>query len=598
MLLSVNAIKWEQVDLSNPLPKDSNITLTDGFVKGTGGIQFNGIPPDTTNGVLYSDSGTLMYGDVPVISNGVDTVLIYQNGSKITAKSYDGYIISTGIVGTDDLTVLSDARDFCHTYYPVGATIVILNGNYKISTFEFLYSNLTLKLKKGVTVGGETTLSSYPVREYGFPSYTKNYVDRSMFWAQDVSNVGIIGEGEIDGNGEHANFNTSEMLTRPFIIRFCNVSNFRVGGEDEYLKLYNSAMWTQHYLNCSSGIISKQLINTNKYGPKKEYRYANLDGLDIDCCDKISVSELDIISGDDALVPKASGPKNCTNITISNCALSSHRAGLKFGTETNGGFQNIAVSNINIFDSETGFGITTVDGGYSYNININNVNMYWVNTPFFVRLGTRNRPYETGGSVTTQSSMRNIVLDNILVTNPTSVAYTSYISGYSSEVDGRIKALSVSNFKIANAPGGGTVEDCLIKPEELPANYPTEQMFGKLPAYGLYVRHVSESNFEYLMFNSVLTNEDRPSLVFSDVYASRLLGVNTQKGENSIGRVFLNASKRLHISAVSGSFGVMFRINGSETDDVLLIGNDCNGTLSTLGAEVTPAEVRAAHNPD
>jgi len=562
------------------------------------GIKFSGTAPGTITGVLYSDSNTLMYDGNPVDNIGIDTVTIRQNENNIIAKSLDGYIISTGTAGTDDLEVLNDSRDYCHTNYPNGATIAILNGSYTISTFEFLYSNLTLYLKKGVVVEGDTTLSSYPVREYGFPSYTDNYVNRSIFWAQDVSNIGIIGEGEIDGNGEHANFNVTTLLTRPFIIRFCNVSNFRVGGENEYLKLYNAAMWTQHYLNCSSGIISKQLIDTNKYGSSNKYRYLNLDGLGIDCSDRLTISDLDIVSGDDAIVIKASGPKNCTNITISNCALSSAMGAIKFGTESNGGFQNFAISNINIHNSKSGVGIATIDGGFTYNINVNNINMVNVGTPFYVRLGIRNRPYEVGGSVTTQSAMRNIALNDISVMNPTSVPYTSFISGYSSAAEGKIYGVSISNFKIVNHPGGGTQADSLIAPGELPTATANEQLFGTLPAYGLYVRHVADSQFEQFGFNSVLSNEDRPGLLLSDVATSRIYGINTQKGAANLGRVFLDSTTRLTVNAVSGSSGVMFRISGAPTNDMLLLGNDCGGTLTDIGAEVTPAEVRAAHNPD
>jgi polygalacturonase len=564
------------------------------------GIKFSGTAPASTAGVLYSDSGTLMFGDNPVDNIGLDTVIIRQNGTNIISKSSDGHIVSTGTIGTDDLEVLNDSRDYCHANYPNGATIAILNGSYTISTFEFLYSNLTLYLKKGVVVEGDTTLSSYPVREYGFPSYTDNYVNRSMFWAQDVSNIAIVGEGELDGNGEHTNFNNTQLLVRPFIVRFCNVTNFRVGGTSESLKIYNAAMWTQHYLNCSNGILSKQTIDTNKYGTSVTYRNANLDGLDIDCCNNVMVSEIDAKVGDDAICLKASGPRDCGNITISECTLSSAKAALKFGTETNGGFQNIVASDINIYDSICGFGLTTVDGGNTYNIQIHNINMYDVNTPFYVRLGIRNRSYGHGSTVTTDSKIKNVVLRDISVSGPRSKDYTSYISGYAASTVGRINGLSLSNFQLIDHPGGGTATDAIIIPPELTNSNPSESMFGTLPAHALYVRHVVDSSFQNLVINQVLSNEDRPVAIFDDLSTSSINHINTQKGSGSIGRVFLNNNSRNSISSVSGSSGYMFRITGSTTNDLLLLGNDCAGTctLSSYGGEVTQAEVRSAHNPD
>jgi len=564
------------------------------------GIKFSGISPSSTAGTLYSDSGTLTFGDNPVDNIGLDTVIIRQNGTNIIAKSSDGYIVATGTVGTNDLEVLNDSRDYCHTNYPGGATIAILNGSYTISTFEFLYSNLTLYLKKGVVIEGNTTLSSYPVREHGFPSYTDNYVNRSMFWAQDVSNIAIVGEGELDGNGEHTNFNNTQLLVRPFIIRFCNVTNFRVGGTSENLKLYNAAMWTQHYLNCSNGVLSKQTIDTNKYGTSVTYRNANLDGLNIDCSNNVMVSEIDAKTGDDAICLKASGPKNCSNITISDCTLSSVKAALKFGTETNGGFQNIIVSDINIYDSTCGFGLATVDGGNTYNIQIHNINMYEVNTPFYVRLGIRNRSYGHGSTVTTNSTIKNVVIRDISVSGPRSKDYTSYISGYDASTTGRIHGLSLSNFKLIDHPGGGTATDAIIIPSELADSDPNNYMFGTLPAHALYVRHVADASFQDLVVNQALSNEDRPGVVFDDLSTSSINHINTQKGSGSIGRVFLNNNSRNSISSVSGSSGYMFRITGGVTNDLLLLGNDCAGscTLTSYGEEVTQAEVRSAHNPD
>lgn len=544
----------------------------------------------------------LEMADGSTISNlntGGDAVFIYQDGTDITAKTFDGYIVATGTAGTDDLTVLNSSRDHCHTYYPDGAIIAILNGSYNISTFQFLYSNLTLDLKKGVLIEGSTTLSDYPPKEYGFPSYTDNYVNRSMFWAQDVQNIGIVGEGTIDGNGEHTNFNNTDMLVRPYIIRFCNVTNFNVGGTAGQLRFINPAMWSQHYLNCSNGIISKQYINTNERGSPRAYRYWNLDGIDIDCCDGVTVSEIDANCGDDAICLKASGPKNCTNITVTNCKLSSGMCAVKMGTESNGGFQNILVSNINIYNSLAGIGIGTVDGGQTQNIIVTNINMDRPGTPFYVRLGIRNRSYGHGSTVTTNATMNSITLQNIVVWYPTSMEYSSFISGYGPFATGGIAGISVMNYRCIHPPGGGSAAQSLVTVPEVPTSNPSPTMLGTLPAYGLYVRHVQNSNFRNIDCQLPLTNDDRPVVVFSDVGTSYLDGCQNSKGSANLARVYLNATGRFRVTSASGSSGTLFRINNSATADVLLLGNDCVGscTLYTAGAEVSGSAIKYAHNP-
>jgi hypothetical protein len=563
------------------------------------GIKFSGTAPTTTADVLYSDSGTLMFGDAPVDNTGTDTLTIYQKDTTIVAKSHDGHVVATGTVGIDDLAVLHAARDYCHTHYPEGATIALLNGRYEITTFEFLHSNLTLKLKRGVVIEGNTTLGEYPIHVYGFPTYTENYVSRSMFWAQDVQNIGIIGEGTIDGNGDHTNFNNTDMLVRPYIIRFCNVTNFNVGGTVGQLRFINPAMWSQHYLNCSNGIISKQYINTNERGSPRVYRYWNLDGIDIDCCDGVMVSEIDANCGDDAICLKASGPKNCTNITVTNCKLSSRMCALKMGTESNGGFQNILVSNINIYNSLAGIGISTVDGGQTHNIIVTNINIDHTGTPFYVWLGIRNRSYGHGSTVTKNAKMNSITLQNIVAWYPTSVKYPSFISGYGPIATGGISGISVMNYRCIHPPGGGSAAQSLVTVPEVPTSNPSPNMLGTLPAYGLYVRHVHNSNFRNIDCQLPLTNDDRPVVVFSDVGTSCLDGCQNSRGSANLARIYLNATRRFRVTGASGSSGTLFRISNSATADVLLLGNDCveSCTLYTAGAEVSGAAIKYAHNP-
>ena len=60
---------------------------------------------------------------------------------------------------------------------------------------------------------------------------------------------------------------------------------------------------------------------------------------------------------------------------------------IKFGTESNGGFQNITISNC-VFDYCGGLALETVDGGLLEDVTITNLTMRdIVNAPIFLRLG-------------------------------------------------------------------------------------------------------------------------------------------------------------------------------------------------------------------
>ena len=141
------------------------------------------------------------------------------------------------------------------------------------------------------------------------------------------------------------------------------------------------------------------------------------DGMDIDCCHNVRISNCSVNSPwDDGICLKSSYALGCLrateNVTINNCYVTggyiegtlldgtfqrapagyAGRTGrIKFGTESNGGFKNIAIANC-VFDDCGGLAIESVDGGDIEDVTINNISMRnIVNSPIFIRLGNRAR---------------------------------------------------------------------------------------------------------------------------------------------------------------------------------------------------------------
>ena len=85
--------------------------------------------------------------------------------------------------------------------------------------------------------------------------------------------------------------------------------------------------------------------------------------------------------------------------------------GIKFGTESNGGFKNITIANC-IFDRSRGLALETVDGGLIEDIIISNITMRDVTTALiFLRLGSRMR----GPKDTPIGAIRRVTISNINV---------------------------------------------------------------------------------------------------------------------------------------------------------------------------------------
>ncbi len=181
---------------------------------------------------------------------------------------------------------------------------------------------------------------------------------------------------------------------------------------------------------------------------------------------------------------------------------------IKFGTESNGGFKNITISNC-VFDYCRGLALETVDGGLLEDVTINNITMRDItNAPIFLRLGSRKRgPKET----TTVGQLRRVIISNVIVYNA-DPKYGSIISGIPGHA---IEDVRLNNVRIYYQ-GGGTKAQAALEPPEKENDYPEPAMFGELPAYGFFIRHVNGIEMNDVEV-SYMKEDLRPALVLNDV---------------------------------------------------------------------------------
>jgi polygalacturonase len=262
-------------------------------------------------------------------------------------------------------------------------------------------------------------------------------------------------------------------------------------------------MWVQHYLDCEdvylTGLRVRSRVNHNN------------DGIDIDCCRRVRISDCDVWSGDDAIVLKSTSDKPCRDIVISNCVISSNCSALKLGTESNGGFEDVAVSNCSIYDTRlAGIAVEMVDGGILDRVRFSNINMRNVRGPIFVRLGNRARPFIEGGSTPGMGKLRNVLIEGVSATGGAKIGCA--ICGLPGHPVEHITLRDIS----VSFEGGGTREDAAREIPELPDKYPEFPMFGVLPAYGFYVRHARDVHFDNVRCTTA-TPDARPALVTEDI---------------------------------------------------------------------------------
>jgi len=388
-----------------------------------------------------------------------------------------------------------------------GGTVYFPPGRWLSGTVE-LRSHVTLRLDSGCRWLGSSNPADYPEWAPKVRSYSDRYRRQSLIRGEDLEHVAICGLGAIDGQG--GKFRWQGYKNRPFLILLVNCRNVLI----ENVSLYNSAMWMQQYLTCQRVTIRGiTVVNHATY---------NDDGIDLDGCRGAVVSDCKIDSDDDGICLKSTCERPCENVTITNCVVCSHCNAIKMGTESHGGFRNIAISNCAVYspaDTKTiygkdrgmgGLALEVVDGGVLENVAVSNLSIDGVMTPIFLRLGNRARPIDKGLPKPGVGTFHNVVLCNIVATRASKVGCSiTGIPGHPME------NVQLSNIQITS-DGGGTRQQAAAKVPEKEDQYPESTMFGTLPAYGFYCRHVAG-----LKLRDVRLRTDqpdvRPAVVSEDV---------------------------------------------------------------------------------
>jgi polygalacturonase len=406
---------------------------------------------------------------------------------------------------TDDQLVtaeLQSAIDRCAA--AGGGRVVVAPGRYVTGTVV-LASHVHLVLEPGCTIVGSTDLADYPVHRPALRSYTDNYTQRSIFYAEQVADVAISGGGTIDGQG--AAFLGNEYLDRPYMLRFIECDGVRISG----ITLRNSAMWVQHYLGCVDVGISGLTISS--------HANINNDGIDIDSSERVRISNCDIATEDDAIVIKATALRPCRDVVITNCTLQSDCNAFKIGTETVGDITDIVFTNCTIRDTgRSAIAIETVDGGTLERVIVANVAFRSSVGSIFVRLGHRGRPFNAVGTADHHdraTATRNPVgaLRDVAISGVFGVGGDTVGASITGQPGHRVENVSITDTTLRFAGGGNA---SAVAVPEAADRYPEYNMFGPLPAYGIYARHV-----DGLRINRLTVRCDRPdarpSLVFDDV---------------------------------------------------------------------------------
>jgi polygalacturonase len=438
-----------------------------------------------------------------------------------------------------------------------GGAVVFPPGTW-LSFSIHMKSHVGLYLSQGATLlaadsplPGATTGyngGTYDAAEANAPwedyqDYGHNHWHNSLIWGEGISDISITGPGLIYGKGLSFGANRTARGNYPiYVAEQAGVGNKSIALKNCHNVLLRdfSILKGGHFGLLLTGVdnltIDNLTIDTDR------------DGMDIDCCRNVHVSNCTVNSPwDDGICPKSSyalGYARATeNVTITNCYVTGDyelgtvldgtfkrfaadarvgRTGrIKCGTESNGGFKNITISNC-VFDTCNGLALESEDGALCEDIAISNITMRGiVSAPIFVRLGARLRgPKET----TKVGTMRRILISNLTSYNCAS-RLCSILSGIP---DYAIEDLKLDNI-YQHSLGGAAQDSLSIRPPEFENKYPDPGMFGPMPSQGFFLRHIQNLEFSHVEV-AAASPDPRPSFYLDNVNRADFIAVTAPKG--------------------------------------------------------------------
>ena len=495
------------------------------------------------------------------------------------ASALDALITDYGAVGDGQALnthAIQKAIDF--VYEKGGGSVVIPKGQFVTGTL-YLKSNVRLSLQGSSELLGSRSLADYPTNNPGSGEVvgsqkiltnevlTASEFIQALIVADQAENVGIEGCGTIDGRGQPDAFPTQvagrkELGQRPMLMRFFRCKNVHF---DE-VNLKNPASWGVHLVDCD---------NVHFQGVNISHRSnANNDGIDVDGCRNVWITDSHISSGDDAVCLKSSHGKPCENIFVNHCLISSDTAGFKCGTSSRAGFRNLIVSDCVMRNVKMGaIKLQCVDGGTMENVLIQNIVMDQVEGPLFIRLGNRGAAYQTpekDGALIQPGVLRDVTISNIRATvSATDKTHSGImITGIPGH---NVSGIHLDNIEV-RFPGFGAADPVEKTVPEDEKRYPEQFFFGSLPSYGMFIRHAEDIELNRIRF-SYTGEEKRPAFALEDVKGFALKDSKMESDGKTVFQFKKCADLSVSDCRVEGTTDSLFQSDPQEGQPIYSQGN-------------------------
>lgn len=289
--------------------------------------------------------------------------------AALAARDFDVRAFgATGDGETLDTRSLQRAIDVCSAYG--GGRVVLEKGRYLTGTLT-LKSGVDLHVDVSATLLGSTNCADYvesPDIRHVDPTRVARGRATCLVYADEATNIAVSGRGTIDCNGQAfvrprpvldawtaarcRNERIPGLPTPPRVFFFAGCRNAQV---TDITVVNQPSGWCFWVNDCDVVLFDRVRIFGGMQSP-------NNDGIHINCCRDVLVSNCIIETQDDAVVVRADygmlkGPRDCERVAFVNCSLMSHCACIRLSFLNDGAIRSCSFSNILMHDSQMGLNL-------------------------------------------------------------------------------------------------------------------------------------------------------------------------------------------------------------------------------------------------
>jgi len=477
---------------------------------------------------------------------------------------------------TLNTAAIQSAIDACNK--AGGGRVLVPAGKFVTGTIV-LKDNVELHVSHGAILQGGLGPESYPLQpKPEYLSQTFCYKWYSLIYAEKAKHIAVTGTGRIHGPGKH--FKASDFLLgksvrfpknplRPRIMLFISCKDVRV----QDLHLRDSAFWVQHYINSENIMVRGVEVNSRTPAPN-----VNNDGINIDSCNQVTVSDCIFDTGDDAVVIKSTGPAISKNIAITNCVIKSRQSAIKFGSESHGGYENISISNCTVRGTRGhGIGLFMNDGGILQNVTISNISMDNTHHPLAIWLTNRARKYREDMEKPGIGTVRNITISNLNIKGTGDVSQIA-LEGLNGSHP--LENISLNNIRLS-INGGPMTRD-----------YANKNRASLL--YGRHVKGLRVSNLQLVSANP----DARQPVMLTRINGLMLDSIDIPESLKGMPMIRLDQINDAIVRGCQPVGDAFVEITGEDTKNIMFVGNNFTKIKKPVkvGADIAEDEVKLLGN--